>query len=753
DETEAVEIKIDMMKPNLTIDYPSDGQRFDAKTVGVKWSADDITNGIELSGLEGIYIALDQANDFLRLNENETNYTFNDLTDGIHKVYLKAKDKAGNFSDLRLTQFSVNSSIPLASVEITGISGITMKSVQAFGIINDDKGVEVISKGVCWSQDLNPTIALSTKTNEGYGNEIFSTKIIELEPGITYHVRAYATNCVGTSYSEDVKFTTNSSALIPSLITNNVSDIVSGSAVSGGYIISDGDALILSRGVCWSTNANPTLSDSFTIDGNGTGAFIGNITGLTSGNTYHVRAYATNSAGTSYGEDKIFTTITENSMTANFSFAPVNECTPLTFSFFDESTGDPTSWAWDVNNDGVVDYTVKNPTHTYNSAGTYSVKLSVTNAAGTNSKTQSNYITANSTLTPNVSINVSPSRIIYSGQLVTFAASPTNSGTNPKYQWKVNGNNVGSNSPTYLSSTLTNGQIVSCEMTSNSPCASPTVATSNSITMAVSATTAASVEIGIKTGSNPTCMGELVTFTASPTNGGTAPSYIWKIGSTVVGNGASYTTNNLSDGQVVTCEITSNDAWVIQNTATSNAITMKVNSSMIPTVTIALTSGSNPSNEGQSLIFTVTSTNGGSSPSYHWKVNGSDVGDSRPTFSSIYIRDGQVISCEMYSSSTCANPTKATSNTITMKVNFPVSSETISVNDLIKVYPNPTTGIITIEGLPENHKTKIAVYTANGKLIMKKTTFANQDKIDISKQVPGTYVLVVNKQTVKVIKE
>jgi hypothetical protein len=70
-----------------------------------------------------------------------------------------------------------------------------------------------------------------------------------------------------------------------------------------------------------------------------------------------------------------------------------------------------------------------------------------------------------------------------------------------------------------------------------------------------------------------------------------------------------------------------------------------------------------------------------------------------------------------------------------------------------KVYPNPTTGIITIEGLTENHKTRIAIYTADGKLIMKKISYASLDKIDISNIVPGTYILTINKITIKIIKE
>ena len=96
DETGALEIKIDIAKPHLSVNYPTNGQRLDANSVKVEWMADDITNGIELSGLDSICIALDQADHFLDLNGTETNYTFKNLSDGIHKVFLKAKELSIN---------------------------------------------------------------------------------------------------------------------------------------------------------------------------------------------------------------------------------------------------------------------------------------------------------------------------------------------------------------------------------------------------------------------------------------------------------------------------------------------------------------------------------------------------------------------------------------------------------------------------------------------------------------------------------
>lgn len=89
------------------------------------------------------------------------------------------------------------------------------------------------------------------------------------------------------------------------ITTTAVSNITGNTALSGGNVISDGGAKITARGVCWSTLPNPTIADNKTIDGVGIGGFTSNISGLNSGATYYIRAYATNSNGTAYGNEII----------------------------------------------------------------------------------------------------------------------------------------------------------------------------------------------------------------------------------------------------------------------------------------------------------------------------------------------------------------------------------------------------------------------------------------------------------------
>jgi len=95
---------------------------------------------------------------------------------------------------------------------------------------------------------------------------------------------------------------------IPVLSTTTASTITSTSAISGGNVTADGNATVTTRGVCWNTSGNPTITDSKTSDGSGTGSFTSNLTNLTSGTTYYIRAYATNSVGTGYGNEVSFKT-------------------------------------------------------------------------------------------------------------------------------------------------------------------------------------------------------------------------------------------------------------------------------------------------------------------------------------------------------------------------------------------------------------------------------------------------------------
>jgi uncharacterized protein (TIGR02145 family) len=193
-------------------------------------------------------------------------------------------------------------------ITTTAASAVSYTTASSGGNVTAEGGVSVTSCGVCWSTTLNPTIALTTKTVNGTGAGSFTSSITGLTPNTLYHVRAYATNSVGTSYGSDITFTTLITA-IPTVTTTAISSILNTTATSGGNVSSDGGASVNFRGVCWSTTANPNVSlTTKTVDGTGTGSFTSSITGLTANTLYYVRAYATNSVGTAYGTQQTFTT-------------------------------------------------------------------------------------------------------------------------------------------------------------------------------------------------------------------------------------------------------------------------------------------------------------------------------------------------------------------------------------------------------------------------------------------------------------
>ena len=224
-------------------------------------------------------------------------------------VRAYATNSVGTAYGNEISFTTTNTTTSLPTVTTAPLSSVTMTTASGGGNVVADGGATVTARGVCWSTTANPTIALSTKTTDGTGIGTFTSAITGLTAATTYHVRAYATNSVGTSYGGDSVFTTASTSTIPTITTTAISSITNTTANSGGTISTDGGAAVNVRGVCWSTTANPTIALSTkTTDGTGIGTFTSAITGLTAATTYHVRAYATNSVGTAYGNDVSFTT-------------------------------------------------------------------------------------------------------------------------------------------------------------------------------------------------------------------------------------------------------------------------------------------------------------------------------------------------------------------------------------------------------------------------------------------------------------
>jgi len=151
-----------------------------------------------------------------------------------------------------------------------------------------------------------------------------------------------------------VRFFTWNGEALPVVNTENMSYVASTEAIGGGSIVYDGGAPITGKGVCWSTNPGPTLADDYTVDGTGSDAYTSNLTGLSPSTLYYVRAYASNSAGTSYGNEVTFTTYG----------SPCKGQTTLSYKDFDYALVEIGGQCWFADNLRTISYTNGDPIDT-----------------------------------------------------------------------------------------------------------------------------------------------------------------------------------------------------------------------------------------------------------------------------------------------------------------------------------------------------------------------------------------------------
>jgi len=192
--------------------------------------------------------------------------------------------------------------------------------------------VSATLNGVVNAKGLSTVVVFEWGTTTSYGNTINATPnpvtgnsdinvsavLDNLISATTYHFRLKAYNAVDVSYSSDMYFVAGFST--PIITTNAVTSKQATTAVSGGSIISDGGSPITAKGICYSMSPEPTLSDNIIDGGTGSDPFISNLTDLTIGTKYYVRAYATNSIGTSYGNEVSFTTVALPTLTTSDFF-------------------------------------------------------------------------------------------------------------------------------------------------------------------------------------------------------------------------------------------------------------------------------------------------------------------------------------------------------------------------------------------------------------------------------------------------
>ncbi len=199
-------------------------------------------------------------------------------------------------------------------------------NVDSISMFYGGKGGGNVKSNIAYSLDpnfltsvqLNPeNTPLAISSSGGTMQQISYSSTIQVDDGKTLYLRIYPwyTSASTGKYlclqNLIISGTTSGQALVdlPTVTTATITNVSTTTAACGGTVVTDGGAVVTARGVCWNNSGNPTINDSKTSDGTGTGLFTSSLVNLTPGTKYYIRAYATNSGGTSYGKLDSLTTL------------------------------------------------------------------------------------------------------------------------------------------------------------------------------------------------------------------------------------------------------------------------------------------------------------------------------------------------------------------------------------------------------------------------------------------------------------
>ncbi len=355
------------------------------------------------------------------------------------------------------------------TVETDSITEVSYTSAICHGEVSADGGAEVTSRGFCYALHENPTMADSVLLcGEGMG--AFEGTLTGLADDTRYYVKAFATNRVGTVYGSQKTFITLLTGSLPEVTTLEVTDITQTTATGGGNVTSSGNADVTERGICWSTSHNPTTSGNHASSGTGTGSFTVNMTGLTAGTTYYVRAYAKakNSSDPVYGSEESFTTL-QNEIVPTVITTEITNITQTTATGGGNVTS---SGNTEVTERGICWSTSHNPTtssslassgtgtgsYTVNMIGltantTYYVRAYAKNSVGTAYGSEVSFTTLTAPTAPTGAIDglfsVSATQQVYFSQGNLQYRASTNTWQFAEHQWDYVGEDNSNISQTY----------------------------------------------------------------------------------------------------------------------------------------------------------------------------------------------------------------------------------------------------------------------------------------------------------------
>jgi gliding motility-associated-like protein len=430
----------------------------------------------------------------------------------------------------------------------------------------------------------------------------------------------------------------------------------------------------------WQVNTGTgwtNLSDAGAYSGSATSSL--SVTSVVASmNSYQYHCLVTNSCATITTLPATLTVNTSATPIVTIAASPGAICsgTPLSFMASPTNGGSAPVYQWQLNGTNVG---TNSPSYTENNPATGDVvscqlTTSVTCVATPTVSSNSLSLTVNPPVTPGLSIAASAPEIC-SGATASFMASPTNGGAAPVYQWQVNGTNTGSNSPSYSSNNLVNGDIVSCVLASDAVCATAPTAISNSVTLTVNPLLTPALTIAASAQS--ICSGATVSYTATATNGGGAPAYQWQLNGNNTGtNSPFYVNNTLSNGDVISCTLTSDATCLTGPTITAAISPITVQPLLTPGVNI--TASAAVICQGTSVEFMANPVNGGSTPSFQWQLNGINTGTNNPIYTNANLANGDIVDCIMAPDANCEVVPTAMSNPLVEQVN-PIVISSVSI--------------------------------------------------------------------------
>ncbi len=454
-------------------------------------------------------------------------------------------------------------------------------------------------------------------------------------------------------------------------------------------------------------------------------ATIGNSSGIVTG-------IAVGSTDISYSVINLAGCVSSYSVLFNVGItftAVITPAGPTTFCtganvLLNATTGSGLTYQWLKN--GVTIPGAVSSGYVAGTSGNYSVIITAPGGCNSISAPVTITVTPGTIVVPAVTIAASPGTLFcLATSPTTFTAIPAAGGTPPAYQWYVN--SVATVTGPVYSYTPAAGDIVTCVMTSNAPCAFPATATNS---VAILVTTLQTPSVSITPDKSGICTGDSITFSSLPLFGGSAPTYTWRQNGIYVHSGPSYRYAP-ANGDVLICTMTSNYPCVTANVVNSPSYTVVVHPIIPNSINIYASHISIA--PGAVDTFIAVAPYGGTSPVYQWRINGAPVpGATTSMFITSSLTNGQVVSCEVTSSNPCVFPRTEHSSGDTITVWGLGVQQVSGTGGTWSLVPNPNKGSFTIDGTVNSsgeENVTIVITNMLGQVIDKETVAVRNGKL------------------------